>query len=103
VEYSAPFEIPVPLPPETQPIDVTWTLGFCPEQVSLQLASSTFPEHALIGVEGEFTHAGRADPPSTVPESTGSLTALVLGLAALAVYRRRAMTFPEDAAYPPEH
>lgn len=47
-------------------VDASWTIAFCPEQVSLHLATDT-PTGGSVNVAGQFTHECRLAPPPGGP------------------------------------
>lgn len=46
VQYSPAWSFPVSYTPALTPIDMSWTIPFCPQQVSLDFATDT-PDGAL--------------------------------------------------------
>jgi hypothetical protein len=82
VVYTPPWSFPVSYTPTMTPIDVSWTISFCPQQVSLHFATNT-PDGGVVNFAGSFTHW-------CVPEPSSYGMAGALGLLGLAVWRRLA-------------
>lgn len=61
VIYSPAWGFPVDRTPTLTPIDVSWTIPFCPEQVSLHLATDA-PQGGIVNIAGEFTHRCVPEP-----------------------------------------
>lgn len=86
VIYSPPWSFPLYYTPTVTPIDISWTVDFCPEQVSLHFATDA-PHGAVVAFAGDFSHGC---VPDQVPD-TGSTALLgVLGMLGLCFCRSRA-------------
>lgn len=84
VIYSPPWAFPVSYTPMMTPIDVSWTIPFCPEQVSLHFATDT-PDGGVVNFAGSFTHW-------CVPEPGSYALVAALGLAGFAGWRHRTVS-----------
>ncbi len=80
VVYSPAWGFPVAYTPATTPIDVSWIIDFCPQQVSLHFATDT-PDGGVVNIAGVFMH-------ECIPEPGSFALVSVLGLIGFAVWRR---------------
>lgn len=80
VTYSPAWSFPVSYTPTWTPIDVTWEIPFCPQQVSLHLATDT-PDGGVVNIAGEFTHW-------CIPEPAPFAALAALGLLGFVTWRR---------------
>jgi hypothetical protein len=85
VIYSPPWPVPISYTPALTPIDVSWTIDFCPQQVSLHLATDA-PFGGVVNIAGEFTHRC---VPNGVPEGGSFALIGALGMIGLIACRRR--------------
>lgn len=76
VMYSPAMSFPVSYTPALTLIDISYTIPFCPPQVSLHFSTDA-PPGAVVNISGQFTHECLCPP---VPDHLGSLPALVLAL-----------------------
>lgn len=81
VIYSPAWAFPVSYTPTLTPIDVSWTIPFCPEQVSLHFATDV-PDGGVVNFAGSFTHR-------CIPEPGSYALVAALGLVGLATWQRR--------------
>lgn len=61
VVYSPAWGFPVELTPTLTPVNVSWTIPFCPQRVSLHFATDT-PQGGIVNIAGDFTHVCVPEP-----------------------------------------
>jgi hypothetical protein len=81
VQYSPAWGFSVSYTPTLTPIDVSYTLPFCPSQVSLHFATDT-PAGGVVNIAGDFTH-------TCIPEPEAYALVGALGMLGFALWRRR--------------
>lgn len=80
VIYSPAWAFPVSYTPTLTPIEVSWEIPFCPQQVSLHFATDT-PDGGVVNIAGEFTHW-------CIPEPAPFAALAALGLLGFVTWRR---------------
>ncbi len=82
VQYSPAWGFAVSYTPTLTPIDISYTIPFCPSQVSVHFATDT-PDGGVVNVAGDFTH-------TCIPEPEAYTLLGALAMVGFAAWRRRA-------------